>query len=107
VASLTARGGAMQLLRLCQGMETAAGRMARGDGAPRPLDIDILVFGDEQMDSPTLIIPHPRLAQRRFVLQPLADIAPNLVIPGLGKSVAALLRECKDESWIKRIAEVI
>ena len=106
-ASLTVKGGALQLLHLCQEIETRAGRMTRGDGAPRPLDIDILVFGTEQMDSPTLTIPHPRLAQRRFVLQPLADIAPNLVIPGLGKSVAALLKECADKSWVRRIAEVI
>ncbi len=107
VASLTVKGGAMQLLHLCQELETRAGRMTRGDGTPRPLDIDILVFGTEQMDSPTLTIPHPRLAQRRFVLAPLADIAPNLVIPGLGKSVATLLKECADKSWIRRIAEVI
>lgn len=107
VASLTARGGAMQLLHLCQGIETTAGRMTRGDGTPRPLDIDILVFGNEQISMSTLTIPHPRLTQRKFVLQPLADIAPNLAIPGLGKSVAALLRECTDKSWIKRIAEVI
>jgi len=107
VASLTVKGGAMQLLHLCQDIETRAGRMTRGDGAPRPLDIDILVFGTEQIDSPTLTIPHPRLAGRRFVLEPFADIAPNLVVPGLGKSVATLLKQCPDKSWVKRIAEVI
>jgi 2-amino-4-hydroxy-6-hydroxymethyldihydropteridine diphosphokinase len=107
VVSLTVKGGALQLLHLCQEMETRAGRMTRGDGAPRPLDIDILVFGTERITTPELTIPHPRLAQRRFVLQPLADIAPNLVIPGLGKSVAALLKVCTDKNWINRIAEVV
>jgi 2-amino-4-hydroxy-6-hydroxymethyldihydropteridine diphosphokinase len=107
VASLTVKGGATQLLHLCQEIETRAGRMTHDDGTPRPLDIDILVFGVEQMDTPALTIPHPRLAERRFVLQPLADIAPNLVIPGLGKSVAVLLKQCADKSWIHRIAEVL
>jgi 2-amino-4-hydroxy-6-hydroxymethyldihydropteridine diphosphokinase len=58
---------------------------------PRSMDLDILLYGDLVLSAERLTIPHPRLAERRFVLQPLADIAPSLVHPCLGKSIAELL----------------
>lgn len=77
-------------------------------GGPRTLDLDLLLYGDEVLTLPGLILPHPRLHERAFVLYPLADIDPDLAIPGRG-SVRALLARCEDrgitrldESWWNR-----
>lgn len=80
-----------QILAVTQAIEIAAGRN-RGAvrNAPRPLDIDILLLDDIVFRTENLAIPHPRLHLRGFVLHPLAELAPNLVIPGLGATVAAL-----------------
>lgn len=58
---------------------------------PRTLDLDILLFGDLEIRSPELLIPHPRLAQRAFVLTPLNEIAPEIIVPGCGETVAQLM----------------
>ena len=59
---------------------------------PRTIDLDLLVYGDETADEPGLTLPHPRLHERRFALEPLAELAPGLVVPGRGP-VSALLAE--------------
>ena len=59
---------------------------------PRTLDLDLLLFGDQRIDEPGLVVPHPRMAERRFVLEPLADLDPGLVPPGWDRSVAQVLR---------------
>jgi 2-amino-4-hydroxy-6-hydroxymethyldihydropteridine diphosphokinase len=62
-----------------------------GEHGPRTLDLDLLLFGDEAIDEPGLTVPHPRLHERRFVLEPLAELAPGLVVPGRG-DMESLLR---------------
>jgi 2-amino-4-hydroxy-6-hydroxymethyldihydropteridine diphosphokinase len=64
--------------------------------SPRPLDLDIIYYGNYEYDQMGLIIPHRRAHQRRFVLEPLADLRPNLVLPGQTKSVSELLAELKN-----------
>ncbi len=65
-------------------------RCDRKSNAPRPIDIDILFYGDQVIETPDLIIPHPRLTERAFVLIPLAEIAPDLVHPVSGKTIMEL-----------------
>ena len=80
------------LLQLLKRIERDAGRTAGPRWGPRPLDLDILLYDATQLDTPELQIPHPRLHVREFVLRPLADLAPDLAVPGDGRSVAELLR---------------
>lgn len=81
-----------ELLATLAAFETKLGRPTRRErNAPRAVDLDILYVGDLVRDSPELVLPHPRLAQRRFVLQPLADIRPELVLPGQTRTIAQLL----------------
>jgi len=81
------------LLRELQSMEVRLGRPAgHGFHEPRTVDLDILYAGDRVVREPGLELPHPRLGERRFVLEPLADVRPSLVLPGFGASVAELLR---------------
>jgi 2-amino-4-hydroxy-6-hydroxymethyldihydropteridine diphosphokinase len=70
---------ALDLLDQLQALEQAAGRQRSWPDAPRTLDLDILLYGETRMDSSRLVLPHPRMAQRAFVLVPLAEIAPGLV----------------------------
>jgi 2-amino-4-hydroxy-6-hydroxymethyldihydropteridine diphosphokinase len=82
------------LLELLLGVERELGRV-RGDGprfGPRPIDLDLLLYDDEVVDEPGLVIPHPRLHERRFALEPLAELDPALVVPGRGE-VSQLLAE--------------
>lgn len=71
--------------------ETVFGRMRTVYQGPRRMDLDLLLFGDMIINNDHLIVPHPRLAERRFVLQPLSEIAPDLKLPFSGKSVRDLL----------------
>ncbi len=64
---------------------------------PRPLDLDLIAFGDDRRATAELTLPHPRASQRRFVLQPLSEIAPNLVLPGQTRTVAELLADLPPE----------
>ena len=83
--------GQEELLRFLQTVERRMGRERTLRYGPRPIDLDILVYGDIRYESPALIIPHPRIAERAFVLAPFAEIAADLIIPGQEKTVAELL----------------
>ncbi len=70
---------------------------------PRPLDLDLIAFGTETRDTPELVLPHPRAHLRRFVLQPLSEIAPDLILPGQSRTVAQLLAELSFDEVLKQI----
>ncbi len=96
---------ALDLLEALQSIEQRYDRRRDGErwGA-RTLDLDILLYGDQQIDSDRLQVPHPEMPRRGFVLQPLHDIAPSLIIPGLG-SLPALLAEVSTAD-LERITDV-
>jgi len=77
---------ARDLLERLLGLERGFGRVREGmpPQGPRTLDLDLLLYGDERIDEPGLRVPHPRMHERRFVLEPLAEVAPGLELPGLG-----------------------
>src|SRR3712207_1972671 len=75
---------ALELLRYCQGVEAALGREKKGEKAPRTLDVDVLLFGEEAIEEPDLYVPHPGV-MRAFNLKGLADLDPGLHIPGRGR----------------------
>jgi 2-amino-4-hydroxy-6-hydroxymethyldihydropteridine diphosphokinase len=83
--------GARELLERLLAVERALGRERTGPRfGPRTIDLDLLLYGDETIEEPGLTVPHPRLAERRFVLEPLAELDPELVLPD-GRRVAELL----------------
>lgn len=89
VAEVTTTLSAPALLDALQAIELAAGRKRPYRNAPRTLDLDLLLYGEARMDSPRLTVPHPRMAERAFVLVPLAEIAPSRVGPDALRAVAA------------------
>lgn len=95
------------LLRAAHAVEAEEGR-TRSSGkqwAPRPLDIDLLAVGDRTYQTDVLTLPHPRLAQRRFVLRPWADLAPTFTVPSpFDQPVRVLLAQCPDTAAIRRTA---
>ena len=82
-----------ELLTLIKGIECKLGRIPGNHNAPRPIDIDILFYGDQIFKTPELIIPHSKLTERAFVLIPLVEIAPDLVHPKNSKTISQLLQE--------------
>jgi 2-amino-4-hydroxy-6-hydroxymethyldihydropteridine diphosphokinase len=90
-----------QLLACCSRIEAQQGRARSFPNGPRILDLDILLYEDSVIDDPLLVIPHPGMAGRRFVLQPLAQIAPDRVHPTLKTTIRSLLDRCSDLSTVR------
>ena len=87
---------AQALLAVCLAAEQQQGRVRLERWGARSLDVDVLLFGNMIMQTPFLTLPHPALPDRRFALEPLAELAPHLRHPQLGQTIAALLRDCPD-----------
>jgi 2-amino-4-hydroxy-6-hydroxymethyldihydropteridine diphosphokinase len=94
----------LELLRRLRGVEARMGSKKLIAKGPRLIDIDILLYGQETMDTSELQVPHPRMAQRRFVLVPLAEIAPGLRHPSWSGTAQELLAETPDKSEVRRVA---
>ena len=105
VVEIDYEGDAFALLELTQAIEKKLGRVGVHErNAPRVIDVDLLYFGNQIVDTESLILPHPRIAERRFVLQPLADIRPELILPGRTMSIRELLDSLEsDEPTLMRL----
>ena len=93
------------LLDALKAIERDLGRVTGQRYGPRPIDLDILFYDNLLMDTPRLTIPHPRIMERRFVLQPLVDIAPNYCHPSSGKSISEMLAGLPDEDDVRLHAD--
>jgi 2-amino-4-hydroxy-6-hydroxymethyldihydropteridine diphosphokinase len=92
VAAVETELGPRELLERMLAVERVLGRERAGPRyGPRTIDLDLLLYGDEAIAEPGLVVPHPRLAERAFVLEPLAELAPDLVLPD-GRRIAELVR---------------
>ena len=94
----------LDLLRALRGIESRMGSKKLVPKGPRLIDLDILLYGDETVDTPELQVPHPRMLMRKFVLVPVAEIAPNLKHPSWKKTASRLLADLHDSSVVRRFA---
>jgi 2-amino-4-hydroxy-6-hydroxymethyldihydropteridine diphosphokinase len=90
------------LLALAKGIEGKMGRRGKS-GEPRTIDIDILLYGDEAVDTRDLVIPHPKMAERSFVLTPLAEIAPDIIHPVLKKTIKEMNKAIKEVQGVMKL----
>lgn len=90
--------GARELLDRLLMIEHEAGRTRPSPMAPRTLDLDLILFGDQRIDEDGLVVPHPRFRERLFVLEPLAEVAPGWIDPGTGHAISVLLQQARRAS---------
>lgn len=95
----------LELLHALRGIETSMGSKKEFAKGPRLIDLDILLYGEETVATPELQVPHPRMQQRRFVLEPLAEIAPSLRHPAWHATALELLRGTSDRSQVRRVEQ--
>ncbi len=110
MAALSPRAGETpeSLLSRLQSLERDFGRTGKAVlNEPRPLDLDLIAFGDETRAGPALVLPHPRAHVRRFVLAPLSEIAPGLRLPGQERTVVELFAEAPPDAGLVRLGPVI
>lgn len=93
----------LRLLQSVQQIENDLGRIRIEKWGSRIIDVDILFYDDYVFSMDNLIIPHPYIATRSFVLQPLSEIKPNLIHPKLRLTLQSVIDHCKDKNWIKRL----
>jgi len=93
---IEARHSPGDLLLLAKRLEWEAGRRGGARWGPRPLDVDIILYGDAVVSAPDLAIPHPAMAERKFCLLPVAEVAPDAVVPPGRRTVSQLLATCED-----------
>lgn len=98
----------VEVLRKCQEIEEKLGRErpAGESYTSRPIDIDILLYSNEVIDNPDLVIPHKHLTGRRFVLEPLSEIAPEYVHPVLNQTIKELLKQCPDDKDVNQLGAI-
>ena len=98
--------GPLQLLSLVKGIEAALGRVPSFAAGPRSIDVDILLYGDLTIEIADLTIPHPRIAERAFVLVPLLELSPDLVHPVSGECVRSLAAAVQGQQGVEKIGEL-
>ena len=98
--------GPLQLLSLVKGIEASLGRVPGFPDAPRPIDVDIILYSDLVMETPELTIPHPRFRERAFVLIPLLEVAPDLRHPVSGEHIRDLAAIVGGQEGVKKIGEL-
>ena len=103
VASIETTKTPRELLKFALSIEATMGRLRMRAKGPRKIDIDVLLFGDRVLEEPGLTIPHPALHQRRFVLEPLVEIAPEARHPVLKKTARELLAAVGDDQIVRRV----
>ena len=96
--------GAHELLQSLKAIESCLGRQETFRWGPRVIDLDLLFYNEEQIQSEALVLPHPRLHERQFVLIPLAEFDPNLVHPVLKKTVQELLDHLKEDQGVEKLS---
>jgi 2-amino-4-hydroxy-6-hydroxymethyldihydropteridine diphosphokinase len=104
VAEVETAFEAREFLRELNGIEDQCGRIRREVWGPRTLDLDLLIYGDLVIESEELTVPHPRASERAFVLVPLAELEPWLVVPGIGETVTTMIGRLGDLSGKIRLA---
>ena len=104
VLQIQTKLSAVEVLQLCLSIETKMGRIRTKEGyESRIIDIDLLFYGQEIVQTKDLILPHPEIQNRRFVLVPMCEIESGFVHPVLKQSMETLLKECTDSCWVKRM----
>jgi 2-amino-4-hydroxy-6-hydroxymethyldihydropteridine diphosphokinase len=101
----TTESGALELLQALRAIESRMGSSKPFAKGPRLLDVDILLYGSETIDSEGLVVPHPRMLQRRFVLAPLAEIAPRLRHPSWQGTAEQMLAQTDDKSVVRPVSK--